>query len=342
LAPKNKLLIEVPAEWSGLRLDKALGLHPDIQTRSRAESLIEKGLVTLNGEPLKSSAKLKIGLLLEVQLPEPEPTNLVPLEHPLEVLYEDSDLLVVNKPAGVVVHPSAGHAQDTLVNMLIAHTEDLSMGFHEHRPGIVHRLDRDTSGLLVVAKNDSTQQALSEKFQKRDLHRIYHAVCIGVPPKKSGTLQSFLGRHPSDRKRFASLLNEAKQVIRDPSAAPTSGKWAATHYEVLDSLPSGLSYLKLKLETGRTHQIRVHLSELGCPIVKDDVYGAHRKIKNIQNQHLRDLVSRFPRFALHARELGFQHPRTGEWLAFKVNWPQDLFPLIEKLHFPKWPEILAT
>lgn len=276
---------------------------------------------------------------LEVLLPDPEPTGLVPLDSPLEILFEDSDLLVVNKPAGVVVHPAAGHAQDTLVNMLIAHTDDLSMGFQENRPGIVHRLDRDTSGLLVIAKNDAAHQALSEKFQQRDLHRIYHAISLGVPPKKQGVLQSFLARHPSDRKRFASIMNSSRQIIRDPNDLPVIGKWAVTHYEVLDSLPSGISYLKLKLETGRTHQIRVHLSELGCPIARDETYGALRKITGIRNLEQRRVISQFPRFALHARELGFHHPRSGEWKFFSAPWPQDLAPMIEELGFPKLKEI---
>ena len=322
-----------------MRLDKALGLHPEIQTRSRAESLISAGRVRNLEKPLKSSTKITAGMRLEVLLPDPEPTGLVPLDSPLEILFEDSDLLVVNKPAGVVVHPAAGHAQDTLVNMLIAHTDDLSMGFQENRPGIVHRLDRDTSGLLVIAKNDAAHQALSEKFQQRDLHRIYHAISLGVPPKKQGVLQSFLARHPSDRKRFASIMNSSRQIIRDPNDLPVIGKWAVTHYEVLDSLPSGISYLKLKLETGRTHQIRVHLSELGCPIARDETYGALRKITGIRNLEQRRVISQFPRFALHARELGFHHPRSGEWKFFSAPWPQDLAPMIEELGFPKLKEI---
>lgn len=339
---KNKIRIEVPFEWSGLRLDKALGLHPEIQTRSRAEHLIRKELVTSAGQVLKSSGKLKIGMILEVDLPEPEPTNLVPLEAPIDVMYEDADLIVLNKPAGLVVHPSAGHAQDTLVNMLIAHTDDLSMGFNENRPGIVHRLDRDTSGLLVVAKNDFIHQGLSEKFQKRDLHRIYHAICLGRPVKPKDTIHSFLSRHPTDRKRFASIMDSTRKIIRDPKAGTGVGKWAITHYETLDTLPSGISYLCIRLETGRTHQIRVHMSELGCPIVHDELYAASRRMKAIGNSEHRRLLAKFPRFALHARELGFHHPRTGEWLFFKANWPSDLLPLIEELNFQKWKEILSS
>ena len=301
--------------------------------------MIDAGLVTLKNQALKSSFKLTEGMVLEVTLPEPVPSHLIPLDSPLDIIFEDSDLLVVNKPAGLVVHPAAGHAQDTLVNMLLAHTKDLSMGFQENRPGIVHRLDRDTSGLLVVAKNDFTHHALSEKFQKRDLHRVYHAICLERPPKLSGTFQSFLARHPFDRKKFASVKNTSQQIIRDQQESPEIGKWAVTHYEVLDSLHSGVSYLQLKLETGRTHQIRVHLSEAGCPIAADEVYGALRKLKSVPNANQRQVLTRFPRFALHARELGFIHPRTQKWLSFSVNWPSDLSSLIKELEFPKWDKI---
>ena len=316
-----------------------MGSHPDIRSRSRAESLIAAGHVTSQKQVLKSSFKLTEGLTLEVLIPEALPNHLVPLERPLDIVFEDSDLLVVNKPAGLVVHPAAGHAQDTLVNMLLAHTKDLSMGFGENRPGIVHRLDRDTSGLLVIAKNDFTHHALSEKFQKRDLHRVYHAICLERPPKIKGTLQSFLARHPFDRKKFASVKNTSQQIIRDQLETPNIGKWAITHYDVLDTLHSGVSYVQLKLETGRTHQIRVHLSEIGCPIAADALYGALRKLKSVPNPTQRQILTNFPRVALHARELGFIHPRTNKWLSFSVNWPKDLLPLIEKLEFPKWEKI---
>lgn len=338
----TKLLIRFTETDAGSRLDKALGLRDEIGSRSRAEQLIDQGRVTSQGKALKSSYKVRPGDEVLVDLPAPIPTDLVPLDRPVDVLFEDADLIVLLKPAGLVVHPALGHAQDTLVNMLIAHTDDLSMGFQENRPGIVHRLDRDTSGILVVAKNDFTHQALSEKFQKRDLHRVYHAVCLGIPPKPTGTLMSHLGRHPTDRKRFASRTDERRQIIRSQAPAIDGARWAVTHYQTFDTTPSGLSYLQLKLETGRTHQIRVHLSEMGCPIAKDDLYGASRRLSSIKNQWQRDLLARFPRFALHARELGFHHPRTQEWLFFKSNWPADLLPLIEELGFSKLRAILES
>lgn len=318
-----------------LRLDKALGLDPQIGSRSKAEQLLAESRVLVNGQIQKSSYRIQGHETIDVVLPEPTSSDLIPLALPIDVLFEDQDLIVLNKPAGVVVHPAAGHAQDTLVNMLLAHTDELSMGFHEQRPGIVHRLDRDTSGVLVVAKNNEIHQALSEKFQKRDLHRIYHAICIGSLRPQSSTIQSYLGRHPTDRKRFSSRTNEKKQIIREPGLQMDSGRWSVTHYKVLQQTESGLSYVQLKLETGRTHQIRVHLSELGAPIVKDDLYGANKKVTQIKNKSHQKIIQQFPRFALHARELGFEHPRTKKWIQFKTDWPSDLADLILSLGFSK-------
>lgn len=308
----------------GLRLDKALSLIPEIRSRSRAENLIESGCVLVNGKPPKSSQQIKESDQLEISFPEPVPTELQPLDLKLDILFEDSDLIVVNKPPGLVVHPAAGHQHDTLVNALIAHTDDLAMKFGEERPGIVHRLDRETSGVLVVAKNDETQEALSKQFKDREVHRIYHAICLGIPPKPHGTIQSWLARHPSDRKRFASVLDSERKIIRRKEDDPGVGKWAVTHYSVLKTHPAGLSLIQLKLETGRTHQIRVHLSESGVPILADPVYGAERKLKSIHGSNNQDVLKRAERCALHACELTFVHPKSGEKLSFKVPWPDLL------------------
>ena len=323
------------SQQSNLRLDKALGLDPQIGSRSRAEQLLAESRVLVNGQIQKSSYRIQGHEKIEIELPPPVSSNLIPLDLPIDVLFEDQDLIVLNKPAGVVVHPAVGHAQDTLVNMLLAHTDELSMGFHEHRPGIVHRLDRDTSGVLVVAKNNETHQVLSEKFQKRDLVRVYHAVCIGSLRPQTGTIQSYLGRHPTDRKRFSSRINDKKQMIREPGLQIDSGRWSVTNYRVLQQTESGLSYVQLTLETGRTHPIRVHLSEQGAPIAKDDLYGANKKIAQIKNKTHQKIIQQFPRFALHARELGFEHPRTKKWIEFKTDWPSDLADLILSLGFSK-------
>lgn len=313
----NFEILDLTEDMIGLRLDKALSLHAKINTRSRAEYLIDKEFIRVNGKIPKSSMKISAADIVEISWPPAQPTELQPLDMKLDILFEDEDVIVINKPAGLVVHPAAGHEQDTLVNALLHHTKNLSMKFGENRPGIVHRLDRDTSGVLVIAKNDKAHESLAQQFKNRTTHRIYYAAVIGQPGKTEGKIESLIGRHPTERKKFAST--------------DSFGKIAITHFKVIKRLPSGISYLQLKLETGRTHQIRVHLSENGWPIIQDRVYGADKKVKNIQNKHYRTLVESFPRFALHAAELAFDHPTTGERMTFKVDWPDDLNPLLKEL-----------
>lgn len=303
--------VSVPAEFHGERLDKFLGTLPFVSSRTRGGELIAAGLVTLKGKPVKAAHRLQTGMQLEVRIPESTSSELRPLDAPLDLLYEDRDIVVVNKPSGLVVHPAAGHAQDTLVNMLLFHVNHLSMGFAEHRPGIVHRLDRDTSGILVVAKNDRAHHGLATQFRLKHAHRLYWAIVHGTPKFKTHTLRSFLARHPQDRKRFASSGTE-------------QGKYAVTHYKTLQTLPSGLSWLACKLETGRTHQIRVHLSEEGLPIVGDPIYGLRRKSK------VDDLAGRL---LLHACELGFEHPLTHENLFFRLGWPEEVKQTLVQLGF---------
>jgi 23S rRNA pseudouridine1911/1915/1917 synthase len=315
---KNNLeLISITDEMIGLRLDKALSLHPKIETRSRAEYLIDQNKILLNGKAPKSSHKVSATDKIQIDWPPSAPTGLQPLDLKLDILFEDHDVIVINKPAGLVVHPAAGHQQDTLVNALLHHTKDLSMKFGEERPGIVHRLDRDTSGIIVVAKNDKAHESLMQQFKNRTTHRVYFAVVLGHPPKTEGTIESLIGRHPNDRKKFGSH--------------ETFGKHAITHYKVLKRLPSGISYMQLQLETGRTHQIRVHVSEKGWPIAADTMYGADKKIKNLQNQSHKEIIKKFPRFALHAAELGFDHPTTNKRMNFQVDWPNDLRPFLLEL-----------
>lgn len=313
----------------GSRLDKALALVPEVGNRSRAGHLIENSCVVHNGKPAKASTIVKITDTIEIHLPETQPSELQPYDLKLDVLFEDEDLLVINKPAGLVVHPAAGHAQDTLVNALLAHTSDLSMKFGEERPGIVHRLDKETSGVIVIAKNDRAHEALTLQFKERSTHRIYFAVAIGTAKTISGTIKSFLARHPNDRKRYASVLGPDRKPLIDPQDPPSAGKWAVTHYEVL-ARKSNLSYVKLKLETGRTHQIRVHLSELGLPIAGDLLYGADRKVRSVEARAVQEDLKSLPRFLLHAAELGFTHPRTQERMSFSQPWPADMLELIKK------------
>lgn len=289
---------------AGLRLDRWLATLEEIPSRSRAADLIEKGGVSLNGRALKASFKVQVGQEILIEIPEPQPTELKPLDRPIDVVFEDRDVIVVNKPAGLVVHPSAGHAQDTLVNMLLHHTKDLAMGFNERRPGIVHRIDRDTSGLIVIAKNDSAHHDLAAQFKAKSTHRVYWAIVAGRPASAAGTRRSFLARSAQDRKRFASQ--------------PT-GKLAITHYKLLFS-KADCSWLECRLETGRTHQIRVHLSEMGNPILGDPIYGGKSK-------------KAAERLMLHATELGFRHPRTKEELRFSRSWPSEVLPFLEAKGF---------
>lgn len=313
--------IPLREEMVGLRLDKALSLLPEVKSRSRAEHLIDQGYVRVNEKTPKGSQILKDTDVLEIAFPQSVPTELQPLDLKLDVLFEDSEVIVINKPPGLVVHPAAGHQHDTMVNALIAHTDDLAMKFGEERPGIVHRLDRETSGVLVVAKNDGAQENLQAQFKARTVHRIYHAICLGIPLKPQGVVQSYLARHPVDRKRYASLLGEDRRIYRLKDDPPPTGKWAVTHYQTLKTHPAGVSYLKLKLETGRTHQIRVHLSEMGNPILADKTYGADRKLRSVHGSHNQEILKAASRCALHACELAFDHPTSGQRLSFKVPWP---------------------
>jgi 23S rRNA pseudouridine1911/1915/1917 synthase len=310
------LKIQVDDEAGGLRLDKFLSDRPEISSRSRAAKLIELNLVTKNGAPLKASYRVQASDEILVTLPPPEPTSLQPLELKLDIAYQDSDCVVVNKPAGLVVHPAAGHAQDTLVNALISQVGELSMGFGEQRPGIVHRLDKATSGLLVIAKNDAAHEKLAQQFKHKTVLRHYWALVYGEPKAKKKTIESMLGRHPTQRKKFCSR---------------PEGKRAVTHYEVLKS-KSGISLLRCRLETGRTHQIRVHLSELGHPIVGDRLYSSGRWPKGL-GKGLREQIESWHRIGLHAYELGFQHPTREEFLKFFASWPEDLKELIQQLEF---------
>ncbi|MNK95045.1 Ribosomal large subunit pseudouridine synthase D [compost metagenome] len=321
--------IPVSEEMVGLRLDKALALHPEIATRARAAHLIDNSCVLVNKKAPKASQALKASDVIEVTLPAPQPSELQPYDFKLDILFEDQDVIVINKPAGLVVHPAAGHEQDTLVNALLFHTKGLSMKFGEERPGIVHRLDKETSGIIVVAKNDKAHESLTLQFKERTTDRIYYAVCIGTARTLSGTVKSYLARHPVDRKRYASMLDTDGKIYLNQEEPPAFGKWAVTHFDVLKR-QGGLSYLKLKLETGRTHQIRVHMADSGTPIAGDLTYGADKKIRSIESRHTQEDVKNLPRFLLHAAELGFTHPRTQERMFFQQDWPEEIQLLLKK------------
>ena len=287
-------------ESRAARLDQFLAAaHPEI-SRSRWKQLIEAGRVALNGAPvLKANAALAPGDELRCTLPDPEPVGLVPTDIPLAILYEDSDLIVLDKPAGLVVHPAPGHAADTLVNALLHHCADLQGIGGELRPGIVHRLDKDTSGVLVVAKNEQAHAALVAQFSSHSIRKEYLALVWGAPKKPSGTVELPIGRHP---------------VHRQKMAVTEKGRSAVTHYEVLAAGPLA-SLLRVRIETGRTHQIRVHLAHLGHPVVGDTTYGRAR--------HGLPAELQIPRQMLHAQVLELVHPRTGRPLVCTAPPPPD-------------------
>jgi 23S rRNA pseudouridine1911/1915/1917 synthase len=308
---------------SGERLDRALAAALPILTRSRVKALIESRRVTLaDGRTIEEpSRKVKTGECFVVDIPEAEPAEPQPQALDLDILYEDSDLLVVDKPAGMVVHPAPGNPDNTLVNALLAHCgQGLSGIGGVRRPGIVHRLDKDTSGVMVVAKNDATHQALSRLFASHNLTRIYQALVWGGPKENAGVIEAAIGRHPVDRKRMA---------IRR-----SSGRAAITEYWVERRFGSALrpmaSLMGAKLRTGRTHQVRVHLAHLGCPVVGDPVYG-----RKSGNAAAPASLKTFGRQALHAAVLAFRHPGTGKEMRFATELPQDFRILLSELNSVK-------
>lgn len=293
-----------------MRVDKALAdAFPDL-SRSRIHGLMETGAILVNGLAPKPAARLRRGDRVSIEIPPAIASTLEPERGDLDILYEDGALLVVCKPAGVVVHPGAGVARGTLAAALLEHCGTLSQIGGVTRPGIVHRLDKGTSGLLVVAKNDQAHRSLSAQFKGRTVTKIYAAICLGTPRPGKGSVNLAIGRDPRHRQRMA--------VVPD-------GRAARTDYEVAEILgPS--SVVRLTLHTGRTHQIRVHMAALRCPLVGDQTYGASHVAARVP-EPFRGLLVSFPRPALHAQVLGFAHPVTGEPMRFEAPWPEDLAEL---------------
>ena len=299
--------LTLTVEEAGQRVDKLLSAALEDMTRSAVQNLIESGCVTCGGKVLSKSAKLKPGELIQVELPEVRPLEVLPENIPLDIVYEDGDLLVVNKPKGMVVHPAPGHENGTLVNALLYHCGDSLSGINGvARPGIVHRIDKDTSGLLMVAKNDFAHTRLAEQIQAHTFTREYSAVVYGTFKAESGTVDQPLGRHPTDRKKMAVLPGS-------PSA-----RQAVTHFWVVKRFQE-FTQLRLRLETGRTHQIRVHMAYLGHPVAGDPVYGPKKVIASLEGQ------------CLHAGKIGFVHPRTGEYMEFQAPLPLYFTEFLRKL-----------
>ncbi len=312
----DKILLTYPDEAEPTRIDLFLCREMDGESRAGIQRLIENGNVLVNGSAVRPSHKLKGGERLEIEIPEPQPAEPQAESIPLDVLYEDSDLIVINKEAGMVVHPGPGTASGTLVNALLAHCTDLSGIGGELRPGIVHRLDKGTSGVLVVAKNDRAHQALSAQFSVHSVKRIYQALIYGCPAEDSGKIEGIIGRHPTERLRL--------------SGKARHGKHAVTRWRVRERY-NRVSLVELRLETGRTHQIRVHMTEAGFPLLGDPLYPDGGRINNIPDTQLRGMINRLGRQALHARCLGFIHPTSGEYMEFTVEPPADMQELLAYL-----------
>ncbi|MDY3863592.1 MAG: RluA family pseudouridine synthase [Eubacteriales bacterium] len=316
--PEGARTRTVEASENGERLDTAVAALADV-TRSAAARLIGDGAVTVNGQVHDKNYRLRAGDVLTVQPPQVQEATAVAQALPLDVIYEDVDLIVINKPVGMVVHPAAGNPDGTLVNALLWHCgESLSGVGGVIRPGIVHRIDKDTSGLLVVAKNDETHLALSAQLARHEIRRVYGAIAIGNFPEEHGTVDAPIGRHPVDRRKMA--------VLRAPSA---HAKPAVTHWSVVargEGDGTRFTLLRCELETGRTHQIRVHLSSVGHPLLGDPVYGGDRT--RFETHH-RDLI---PGQLLHAAHLSFTHPRTGTEVQFECPLP-DNFRRLNRILF---------
>ena len=288
----------VKKEYSGFRIDKFLILSFPDKSRNFFQNLLKDGSIKVNGKSVKSSHRVSENDTVEVCFPEPFEISVLPEDIPLDILYEDSDVLIVNKPKGMVVHPAPGHYTGTLVNAVMYHCRDNLSGINgEIRPGIVHRIDRDTTGALVICKNDDAHRSLAKQIAEHSVNRIYTGFVAGNLKEDTGIISSTIGRHPLDRKKMAMNVK--------------GGKEAVTHYKVLERFKSGVStFMQFRLETGRTHQIRVHMQSINHPLLGDPLYGSGKNPYHLTGQ------------ALHAGVLGFVHPRTGKYMEVTAPYPE--------------------
>lgn len=297
--------LQLTAEKSGERIDKFLGGTLEGLSRSYIQKLLKEGNITVDSKAVKANYKLSEGNQIEVLIPDPEILDVLPEDIPLDILYEDDDILIVNKPKGMVVHPAPGHPNHTLVNAVMYHCGANLSGINGViRPGIVHRIDQNTTGSLLVCKNDHAHQILAEQLKEHSITRRYHAIVHGNLKADTGTVNASIGRHPTDRKKM--------------STKASNGRHAVTHYKVLERF-GNYTYIECELETGRTHQIRVHMASIGHPILGDDVYGPAKCPFHLEGQ------------TLHAKVLGIVHPTTGEYMEFDAPLPEYFVELLEKL-----------
>ncbi len=308
--------LPVTSKDHGRRIDQFLaesGLH---LSRSQIQNLIEKKYILLNQKETKPSARLRSGDVISGNLPQPQPPSLIPEAIPLHILYEDTSIIVINKPSGMVVHPAPGNDSGTLVNALLYHCKDLSGMKGTLRPGIVHRLDKETSGVMVVAKDDGAYQHLMKQFKNRRVEKIYLAIVYGNVKQDEGSIDAPIGRHPDQRKKMS------VQRVR--------GRTALTRWKVLERL-GPFTFLEIHPQTGRTHQIRVHLTSTGHPLLKDPLYGRRGKSEIMGHPLFRECLERIHRQALHALRLGFYHPQTEEWVQFDAPLPKDMAETLDCL-----------
>jgi 23S rRNA pseudouridine1911/1915/1917 synthase len=313
-APRRRLILDLTAASRGQRLDRTLAARLAGESRASLQRLMRAGCVLIAGRPARPSDRVRGGERVEIDRPLPEPSTLAAEDLPLVILHEDADLLVLDKPAGLAVHPGAGSRSGTLVNALLHHCRDLSGIGGVERPGIVHRLDKDTSGVLVVAKNDLAHRALAAQFKARVVDKVYETLVWGRPRPACALIDAAIGRHPGARTRMA---------LRP------DGRPSRTAYRVIFSR-GPVSFLEVRPETGRTHQIRVHLSSAGHPIVGDRLYGG-RRAESVADRQLRETFLSYAGLALHARRLAFTHPRSGERREFEAPRPGALQALLDRL-----------
>ena len=300
----NNITLNVTQEWIDSRIDVFVSKNTEY-SRNSVQLLIEDNKISVNNKIVSKSYKMKDGDTLSISVEPPKEVGIIAQNIPLDIYYEDNDILVVNKPKGMVVHPANGNEDGTLVNALMYHCKDSLSGINgEIRPGIVHRIDKDTSGLLVIAKNDIAHEHLAKQFKDHSINRVYYAIVYGNVKNDFGDIEAPIGRHKTDRKKFC--------------VTQTNSKYAFTHYDVVEKL-NGFTLVKCKLKTGRTHQIRVHMQSIGHPLVGDPVYGPKNCITELKGQ------------ALHAGVLGFIHPKTEEYIEFNSPWSQEFEKFYNKV-----------
>lgn len=303
---QDSLELLVEEEYKNRRIDKYLSDCMPETSRSYIQKLIKEGNVTIEGKTVKSNYKLSAGDHVQVLIPEPEELDILPEDIPLDILYEDSDIIVINKGKGMVVHPAAGHYSGTIVNGLLYHCKDELSGINGvMRPGIVHRIDMNTTGVIVICKNDKAHNCIAAQLKEHSITREYHAIVYNHFSETEGKVDAPIGRHPIERKKM--------------SVNHKNGKHAVTHYQVIENLKQNFSYVKCRLETGRTHQIRVHMASIGHPLLGDDVYGPKKSNYQLKGQ------------TLHAKTLGFIHPTTNEYVEFEAPLPDYFQDLLRKL-----------